>query len=138
MIPPGADTVLDFVSLGSYSEEKPVVIAPTRGWEDDKLASMTEVERRRRVISDIQKVCPAFPDEPKVTKVFRWDRAVNLEAPGQYAAIQDLLKNHYRDVEGLYLAGEYLFLFACTEGALKTGKSAAEMAAMDLQTQPAD
>lgn len=138
MIPPGADTVLDFVSLGSYSEEKPVVIAPTRGWEDDKLASMTEDERRRRVISDIQKVCPAFPDEPKVTKVFRWDRAVNLEAPGQYAAIQDLLQNHYRDVSGLYLAGEYLFLFACTEGALKTGKSAAELVAMDLQTQPAD
>ena len=132
MIPPGAESVLDFVSLGNYSEEKPVVIAPTRGWEDEKLAGLTEEERRRRVISDIQKVCPAFPDEPKVTKVFRWDRAVNLEAPGQYAAIQDLLNNHYRDVSGLYLAGEYLFLFACTEGALKTGKQAAEMLALDM------
>jgi oxygen-dependent protoporphyrinogen oxidase len=29
-------------------------------------------------------------------------------------------------VPGLYLAGEYLFLIACTEGALMTGKLAAE------------
>jgi protoporphyrinogen oxidase len=132
MIPPGADTILDFVSLGSYSEEKPIVIAPTRGWEDEKLASMSEEERRRLVISDIQKICPAFPDEPVRTKVFRWDRAVNLEAPGQYAAIQDLLKNHYRDIDGLYLAGEYLFLFACTEGAMKTGQQAAKLVAEDI------
>ena len=31
------------------------------------------------------------------------------------------------DVKGLYLAGEYLFLIAGTEGALATGKKAAEM-----------
>ncbi len=66
------------------------------------------------------------------TRVFRWDRAVNLEAPGQYSAIQNLLKNHYNDVEGLYLAGEYLFLFACTEGALKTGQKAAKLVADDI------
>ena len=132
MIPPNADTILDFVSLGSYSEDKPVVIAPTRGWEDEKLNALSEEERRRLVITDIQKVCPAFPDEPVKTKVFRWDRAVNLEAPGQYAAIQDLLNNHYRDIEGLYLAGEYLFLFACTEGALKTGQQAAKLVADDI------
>ncbi len=133
MIPPSADTILDFVSLGSYSNEKPVVIAPTRGWEDEKLSVLDEDERRRLVISDIQKICPAFPDEPVKTRVFRWDRAVNLEAPGQYSAIQDLLKNHYNDVEGLYLAGEYLFLFACTEGALKTGQQAAKLAAEGIQ-----
>jgi monoamine oxidase len=126
-----ADTILDFVSLGSYSKEKPVVIAPTRGWEDEKLSTLNDAERRRLVITDIQKICPAFPDEPVKTKVFRWDRAVNLEAPGQYTAILDLLKNHYNDVKGLFLAGEYLFLFACTEGALKTGKAAAELAARD-------
>jgi protoporphyrinogen/coproporphyrinogen III oxidase len=71
-------------------------------------------------------------DEPKITKVFRWDRAINLESPGQFVAIQDLLKNHARDVRGLYLSGEYLFLIASTEGALATGKKAAEMAVDDL------
>ncbi|ETZ97979.1 flavin containing amine oxidoreductase family protein [Mycobacterium kansasii 732] len=34
MMPAGEKTVLDFASLGSNSRDKPVVIAPTRGWED--------------------------------------------------------------------------------------------------------
>ena len=59
---------------------------------------------------------------------------MNLEAPGQFVAIQDLLNNHMRDVQGLYLAGEYLFLIASTEGALKTGKQAAERAIEDVKT----
>ncbi|MFZ1178171.1 MAG: FAD-dependent oxidoreductase, partial [Mycobacterium sp.] len=132
MIPASEQTILDFASLGHPSNDKPIVIAPTRGWEDEKLTQMSEEERRRLVISEVQKICPAFPDEPKITKVFRWDRAINLESPGQFVAIQDLLKNHARDVRGLYLSGEYLFLIASTEGALATGKEAAEMAIDDL------
>jgi oxygen-dependent protoporphyrinogen oxidase len=38
-----------------------------------------------------------------------------------------------QDVNGLYLAGEYLFLIASTEGALSTGKKAAEMVIKDLR-----
>ena len=98
----------------------------TRGWEDEKLIHLDAQERNRLVISEIQKIWPTFPDNPKKIKVFRWDRAVNLEAPGQYIAIQDMIKNHMDDVEGLYLAGSYLFLIACTEGAMSTGKDAAE------------
>ncbi|ETZ97961.1 flavin containing amine oxidoreductase family protein [Mycobacterium kansasii 732] len=52
--------------------------------------------------------------------------------PGQFVAIQDLLDNHMNDVAGLYLAGEYLFPIACTEGALATGKKAAETVIDDL------
>lgn len=52
--------------------------------------------------------------------------------PGQFVAIQDLLDNHLHDVSGLYLAGEYLFPIACTEGALATGKKAAETVIDDL------
>lgn len=51
-------------------------------------------------------------------------------APGQYVAIQDLLHNHFNDVRGLHLAGEYLFLIACTEGAWSTGADAG-LAAID-------
>ena len=40
-----------------------------------------------------------------------------------------------KDVPGLYLAGEYLFLIACTEGAMATGKKAAEMVVEDLQQE---
>jgi protoporphyrinogen/coproporphyrinogen III oxidase len=132
VIPASEKTILDMASLGNPSEEKPVAIAMTRGWEDDKLAKLSPEERRRLVIREVQRLYPAFPDEPVVTKVFRWDRAVNTEAPGQFVAIRDLLQNHMQDVSGLYLAGEYLFLIACTEGALATGKQAAERAVEDL------
>ena len=132
VIPASEKTVLDMASLGNPSVEKPVAIAMTRGWEDEKLAELSPEERRRMVIREVQKLYPAFPDEPVVTKVFRWDRAVNTEAPGQFIAIRDLLTNHMNDVSGLYLAGEYLFLIACTEGALATGKKAAERAVEDL------
>ena len=50
---------------------------------------------------------------------------------GLGSAIQDMLQNHNRDVKGLYLSGEYLFLVACTEGALATGKEAAEQLVAD-------
>ncbi len=135
VIPASEKTVLDMVSLGNPSEEKPVSIMMTRGWEDEKLKKLSPEERRRLVIREAQKYYPAFPDEPVVTKVFRWDRAVNTEAPGQFLAIRGLIQNHMRDVNGLYLAGEYLFLIACTEGAMATGKKAAEMAVEDLRQE---
>jgi oxygen-dependent protoporphyrinogen oxidase len=129
--PPEEDTIIDFMSLASISKEKPVLIIPTRGWEDAKLVNLTPEERQRRVLQEVRRFVPNFP-EPKITKVYRWDRAVNTEPPGQYNAIQDLLKNHMCDVPGLYLAGEYLFLIACTEGAMATGKKAAERVIDDL------
>jgi oxygen-dependent protoporphyrinogen oxidase len=126
MIPAGEKTILSWAAKGSRAGEKPVMIFATRGWEDPLLAGLDEEERRRRVIREAQRYFPAFPAEPVLTKVFRWDRAVNLLSPAQFRAIQDLLKNHLGDVEGLHLAGEYLFPVACTEGALATGKAAAE------------
>jgi protoporphyrinogen oxidase len=129
---PASESFLNFASLGHPSQEKPVAIVATSGRFDDKLCAMNDEERRRAVIKEVQRFAPFFPDEPKLTRYFRWDRAINTEPPGQYVAIQDLLNNHMRDVKGLYLAGEYLFLIACTEGALATGKKAAEMVLEDL------
>jgi oxygen-dependent protoporphyrinogen oxidase len=133
MIPASHSNVLSFIAKGSRKGEKPIVIAPTRGWEDERLSKLSEPERRALVISEIQRFFPAFPADPPLTKVFRWDRAINLEAPGQFTAIHDLLENHMHDVGGLHLAGEYLFLFACTEGALMTGKQAAVNAIAELE-----
>ncbi|MHB1275836.1 MAG: hypothetical protein ACYCXQ_04985 [Candidatus Humimicrobiaceae bacterium] len=56
-----------------------------------------------------------------------------MESPGQSPAIRDLLKNHMRDAEGLYLAGGHLFLIASTEGSLASGKKAAEMVTEDIE-----
>lgn len=131
MLPPGTDSFMSYMSLGSSSVDKPVCVTPTRGWEDAQLANLTPEIRRRKVIDEIRKFVPAFPAEPKVTKVYRWDRAVNIEAPGQHNAIREMIDNHMKDVKGLYLSGEFLFLLACTEGAMRTGKEAAEMAMDD-------
>lgn len=133
MTPASANTVISWVARGSRAHEKPVMICATRGWEDEKLAKLSPEERRKLVIKELQRFFPSFPDEPAITKLFRWERAVNTEPPGQFVAIHDLLKNHMRDVQGLYLAGEYLFLIASTEGALATGKKAAHMVIEDLR-----
>jgi protoporphyrinogen/coproporphyrinogen III oxidase len=104
----------------------------TAGWHDEELGRLTDDERRRRVIKETQKFWPEFPDEPLFTECIRWDRAINLESPGQFPAIHEFMKHHTRDVKGLYLAGEYLFLIACTEGAFATGETAANMVLEDL------
>lgn len=104
----------------------------TAGWLDKELGKLSEEERRRRVIREMQKFWPEFPDEPLFTECVRWDRAINLESPGQFPAVHEFLKRHTRDVKGLYLAGEYLFLIACTEGGFATGEKAAGMVLEDL------
>jgi len=133
MTPASEKGIISWMARGSRPNEKPIMICATRGWEDEKLAKLSPEERRRLVIKELQRFFPAFPDEPVITKLFRWERAVNLEAPGQFVAIEDLLKNHMSDVKGLYLAGEYLFLIASTEGALMTGKQAANRVIADLK-----
>ena len=132
MIPAGEKTILAWAAKGSRAGEKPVMIFATRGWEDQRLAGLGEEERRRLVIREAQRYFPTFPDEPVLTKLFRWERAVNLLSPAQFGAIQELLRNHMNDVAGLHLAGEYLFPVASTEGALATGKAAAEAVIEEL------
>jgi oxygen-dependent protoporphyrinogen oxidase len=95
--------------------------------EDIKLINLNEDERRGFVINEANRFFSDFSDEPTVTKVFCWERAVNMEYPGQFPVIQDLLKNHMRDVGSLHLARKYLFLIASTEGTLAIGKKAAEI-----------
>lgn len=125
MIPAQEDTFLAWMSNGSRDDEKPVMMVATRGWEDHKLARLSEEGRRRMVIDEVRRFFPQFPEDPPKTRLFRWEKAVNLVSPAQFATVQDLVENHMDDVEGLALAGEYLFPIACTEGAFATGKQAA-------------
>jgi len=125
MIPAHEETFLAWMSNGSRDDEKPVMMVATRGWEDYKLAPLSEEERRRVVIDEVRRFFPQFPKDPPKTRLFRWEKAVNLVSPQQFAAVQDLADNHMDDIEGLHLAGEYLFPIACTEGAFATGNQAA-------------
>jgi len=129
MIPASEDTIIN--SIYPDNDERTTLHVTTRCSSHQELIKLTEEERRRLVLKEAKRYFPDFP-EPVYTKVVRWDRAVNLESPGQFVAIQDLIKNHMRDVQGLYLAGEYLFLIACTEGALATGQQAANMVMEDM------
>ena len=67
-----------------------------------------------------------MPNEPLHTVVARWDEAICLDPPGQARAIHNMSRNNYRDVKGLFLAGEYMYLISCVEGALRSGVRAAE------------
>jgi len=139
MIPQSENSILSTIfeeNSKAWGQRGPegtgIMHAFTAGWHDKQLTGLSEDERTRIVIKEIQKFFPAFPNKPMYTDCIRFDKAVNLEAPGQFIAIQDLLKNHMRDVKGLYLAGEYLFLIACTEGAWTTGEEAAESVIADI------
>jgi oxygen-dependent protoporphyrinogen oxidase len=108
-----------------------VLVALTAGWHDDYWGRFTPEDREKTVIKAVQKYFPKLPDKPDLVEAIRWDRAINLESQGQFPAIHELLKSHMRDVKGLYLAGEYLFLIASTEGAFATGEKAAHMVIED-------
>jgi phytoene dehydrogenase-like protein len=120
------------VDIKTAPEGAGLMYTYTAGWLDKEMGKLTEEERRRRVIQEMQKFWPEFPDEPLFTECVRWDRAINLESPGQFPAIHEFSKSHTRDVKGLYMAGEYLFLIACTEGGFATGEKAADMVLQDL------
>lgn len=98
----------------------------TAGWHDDKLMSLSDDERNALVAREIGRYYPGFEDKCELIACNRMERAINLEPPGQFEAIEDLKNNHLSDVKGLYLGGEYMFLIACTEGAWMTGKQAAQ------------
>jgi oxygen-dependent protoporphyrinogen oxidase len=85
-------------------------------------------ELKRMMIKDLQAIVPTMPDEPYITEAVRWDEAICLDPPGQARAIHYMSRNNYRDVKGLYLAGSYMYLISCVEGALRSGVRAAEEA----------
>jgi oxygen-dependent protoporphyrinogen oxidase len=138
LIPRGERSILSAliekagVAMRTAPEGAGLMYAYTAGWRDGELGRLSPEERRRVVIREVQRFWPEFPDQPLFTECIRWDRAINLESPGQFPAVHRFLEHHYRDVRGLYLAGEYLFLIACTEGGFATGERAARMVLDDL------
>ena len=98
----------------------------TAGWHDDKYLPLSDADRDALVAKEIGRFYPGFEEKAEVIAANRMERAINLEPPGQFEAIDDMKRNHLDDVKGLYLGGEYMFLIACTEGAWMTGKQAAE------------
>ena len=120
------DNWLAGISQANEDKGYPIILSQSRIERCDELAAMTEEERTAKIIAETRKVLPDFPAKPKIVKNYRWDISVNCEGPGQFKAVNDLKKNHMDDVEGLHLAGDYMFLIASTEGSMDAGRRRAE------------
>ena len=100
----------------------------TWGRRARELNELPIAELKGMMIRDLQNIVPTMPDKPYITEAVRWDEAICLDPPGQARAIHYMSKLNYRDVKGLYLAGSYMYLISCVEGALRSGIRAAEEA----------
>lgn len=109
--PPGAGLVHCF-TFGKYA------YALNRMKDDEVFSSLKE---------EIRKYIPAMPSESLLSEVYRWDEAVCLSPPGMLKTINRMKRKNYRDVKGLFLAGEYMYM-PSVDGALRSGIDAAEAA----------
>lgn len=74
---------------------------------------------------EIRRFIPSMPREPLFSEIYRWEEAVCLSPPGMLRAVDELKSRYPREVKGLRLAGEYLFM-PSVDGALRSGIDAAE------------
>lgn len=79
-----------------------------------------------KVIDEIRKFAPAMPKDPLFTRVYRWEEAVVLPYGGMMRRLESLRAQGFPNVQGLFLAGDYLELLANVNSALKTGIHAAD------------
>ena len=92
-----------------------------------ELNDMSDEEIKRTLIKEVRNFLPAMPDEPLFTKIYRWREAVCIGHPGMLTDFTEIKRHHYRDVKGLYLAGEYLNM-PSVESAAYSGVYAAKAA----------
>ncbi|MGQ9704773.1 MAG: protoporphyrinogen/coproporphyrinogen oxidase [Actinomycetota bacterium] len=107
--PPGAGMVHCF-TYGKHARE-------LNGRPDREVFSLLAEEIRRFI--------PSMPREPLFSEVYRWEEAVCLSPPGMLRAMDELKARYLKEVKGLRLAGEYLFM-PSVDGALRSGIDAAE------------
>ena len=105
----------------------------TYGARGRALLDLPDGEVIDRVMDEVRRFVPLDAEEVLLAEVVRWKEAICLESPGQFPAMYCLKRNHLRDVKGLHLAGSYMYLVSCVEGALRSGEDAA--AAVIAQAQ---
>jgi protoporphyrinogen oxidase len=92
-----------------------------------ELNQMNDDEVFSSLKEEIRSYVPSMPSEPLFSEVYRWDEAVCLSPPGMLKTINRMKRENYRDVKGLFLSGEYMYM-PSVEGALRSGIDAAEAA----------
>jgi len=120
-------------ALNDCSEKSPCFAPPgtglshcvTYGRRAQEMQKLPDAKIVDLVIEEVRRFVPLASQDILMTEVVRWDEAICLEAPGEFPAMYCLKRNHLRDVKGLHLAGEYMYLISCVEGALRSGEDAA-------------
>jgi protoporphyrinogen oxidase len=120
-------------ALNDCSEKSPYFAPPgtglshcvTYGRRAHELQKLPDEKIVDLVIEEVRRFVPLPSQDILMTEVVRWDEAICLEAPGEFPAMYCLKRNHLHDVKGLHLAGEYMYLVSCVEGALRSGEDAA-------------
>ena len=96
----------------------------TFGRHSRELNAMSDRDVIKAVVSEVRNFIPAMPDRHIFSEIYRFDEAVCLSPPGMLKAMDDLRKKNYRDVRGLALAGEYMYM-PSVNGAMQSGIDAA-------------
>jgi oxygen-dependent protoporphyrinogen oxidase len=92
-----------------------------------ELNTMPDADVLSRLKGEIKRFISSMPDKPLFSEIYRWDEAVCLSPPGMLREFYLMKRDHYRDVKGLFLAGEYLNM-PSVDGAIRSGIDAAEAA----------
>lgn len=92
-----------------------------------ELNDLPDQEVEKTLIKEVKRFQPEMTDEPLFTEIYRWREAVCIGQPRMLSAMAQLKRDHYCDVKGLYLAGEYLNM-PSVESAAYSGVYAAKTA----------
>lgn len=92
-----------------------------------ELNALSDAEIFSQLKGEIRRFIPSMPEDPFFSEVYRWDEAVCLSPPGMLREIYRMKRENYRDVKGLFLAGEYMNM-PSVDGSLRSGIDAAETA----------
>lgn len=130
-LPKAANSFLP--GLNDCSEKSPDFAPPgtglshcvTYGRQSHEFMKMDDETAVGKIIDEVKRFVPLDSEDIIFADVVRWKDAICLESPGQFPAMYCLKRNNIGDVKGLHLAGSYMYLVSCVEGALRSGEDAA-------------
>ena len=106
----------------------------------EELFPLDDEEIKRQLLRDARRNPPPgsnLPgdDEGLFTRVYRWREAVCMGPPGMFKAVAEMRGQLNREIENLFLAGDYMRM-PSVNGALASGVDAAKEAAELLTSRP--
>ena len=116
---------IKFISPDAVPEGKSLYYVLAVGEQAELLNSMSDAEISARIMKEMQRFFPKFPNTPDFCRIYRWHEAGCLIQGGVMKAIHDMRKYRLPKVKGLFLAGDYTHL-PFVNGALRSGLDAAD------------